>query len=255
MIMSYSIRDLYFSPMISSGILCSSNLHAIVYPTCNFHCDFCSIKFRNPSEFIDYSEDEFVYTVSELLKKGHGFKFTGGEPTLNPNLLRDIRIVKDLGGFVFLDTNGSRPNIVNQLLIQRLVDVLGVSLKGFDREEACQTANCKNPTLCWDNVLESIRLGAKYHVKTIVTHVFDDNTQYNDILSFSDLFKDDASISLKFNNLLFNNHNKSGLHPLQESTFEKMIERLVLQHPEWRGRIILVLNENAITNHDAIKFY
>lgn len=253
--MSYSIRESYFSPMVSSGELCKSNLHAVVYHACNFQCDFCSIKFRNPSEFIEYSEDEFVFTVSQLLRSGQTFKFTGGEPTLNPNLKRDLTIVKDLGGIVFLDTNGSRPQIIDQLLAQNLIDVLGISLKGFTRDESCRIAHCKNSALCWDNVLESIQLGSDYSTRTIVTHVFDVNTRYEDMLCFSELFKGNSNIYLKINNLLFDIHNKEDLHPLQEHSLEKMVEQLLYDYPEWRGRLILVSNEKAITNHDEIKFY
>ncbi|PWB02110.1 hypothetical protein C5O24_12675, partial [Paramuribaculum intestinale] len=64
--------------------------------------------------------------------QGNAFKFTGGEPTLNPKLIDDMEVIRDLGGFIYLDTNGSRPDIVGKIIDRKLVDVLAVSLKGLD---------------------------------------------------------------------------------------------------------------------------
>ena len=65
-----------------------------------------------------------------------------------------------MDGTVFLDTNGSMLNIIKGLLDENLVDVLGVSLKGLNEEEALETSGIKNVSLCWNNVLETIKIAS-----------------------------------------------------------------------------------------------
>lgn len=54
---------------------------------------------------------------------------TGGEPTLQSNLYAFIKDVKRLGYSVKLDTNGSRPEVLKQLLDENLIDYVAMDLK------------------------------------------------------------------------------------------------------------------------------
>ena len=58
-----------------------------------------------------------------------GLVISGGEPTLQPGLAEFCRSVKALGYKVKLDTNGSRPEVLRQLLDAELLDYVAVDCK------------------------------------------------------------------------------------------------------------------------------
>lgn len=252
--MSYSIRPLYFAPMIKSLAGTDEKVHAIVYHKCNFNCDFCTIHLRPKEEFQEYSEDEFVIVASQLMQLGKSFKFTGGEPTLNPTILRDTQIIKDLGGRVFLDTNGSKPSVVKSLISNKLVDLASFSLKGLSATSATGITNCRNEKLCWSNVFDSIRFSCENNIQTIVTYVFDSTSDFKTLCDFVDLFDDYGNIVLKFNNLLFEDFIERDMKKIQEDVLYRNMKRLVELKPHLKNRIIIISNENSIQDYSSIIF-
>ena len=97
---------------------------------CNFRCPFC-----HNSGLLDGAADDEI-TVDELLgflKKRQGLLdgvcVSGGEPTLQPDLADLLRAIKDLGFAVKLDTNGSRPAVLKQLVADGLVDYVAMDVK------------------------------------------------------------------------------------------------------------------------------
>ena len=54
---------------------------------------------------------------------------SGGEPTLQPGLAELLAQIKELGFFVKLDTNGSRPAVLKQLVADGLVDYVAMDVK------------------------------------------------------------------------------------------------------------------------------
>ena len=76
------------------------NLHCVSYEFCNFKCNFCKVAYRNVDNNylkID-SFDKIQKILTELLKRGNGFKFTGGEPTLDPYLYESLEFFKGKKG-------------------------------------------------------------------------------------------------------------------------------------------------------------
>lgn len=229
--------------------------HAVLYPACNFSCAFCSYKYLNKVGFLDLSDDEFVLVVHELLHYGNRFKFSGGEPTLYKELPRHIRIVKEMGGFVFLDTNGSRPDVIQDLLENHLVDVLGLSLKGLSREDAMKRSNARDSLLCWDNVLRSAEIGSAHpDVRLIITYVFYDNAGLAELQKFSDIIRCFPNVYLKINNLHYSIHNQPGLSPIDSRAFLNLARSFVEMYPEWKGHMIVVNSQEAISDYDKILF-
>ena len=97
---------------------------------CNFRCPFC-----HNAELLG-ADAEPVMTTEELLaflKKRRGVLdgvcITGGEPTIHPELSVLLRAVKELGYAVKLDTNGYRPDALEQILREGLVDYVAMDLK------------------------------------------------------------------------------------------------------------------------------
>ena len=120
---------------------------------CNLRCPFC----HNPGLVLDQAGSEISREiVLEFLRQRrtrlNAVCISGGEPTLQPDLVSFIREVKDIGYKVKLDTNGSRPEVLQRLLDGGLLDYAALDVKsslakdrqatgGFmEFEEAAQSA-------------------------------------------------------------------------------------------------------------------
>lgn len=108
-------------------------------PNCNFRCPFCHNRnvVLDKREKLQYIAEEDFYTFLEE-RKGllDGIVVTGGEPTLQKDLPEFLKGVKDRGFLVKLDTNGSHPKIVENLLDQDLVDYIAMDVKApFEKYE------------------------------------------------------------------------------------------------------------------------
>lgn len=78
-----------------------------------------------------------------------------------------------MGGYTFLDSNGSKPQVIRELINERLVDVLGISLKGLTADEAANVSHVRKTELCWENVLETIKFASQTpDLRVIITYVF-----------------------------------------------------------------------------------
>ena len=97
---------------------------------CNFRCPFChnSELFMGKPEKLMEDEEFFKFLKS---RKGllDGVCVSGGEPTLYKNLLEFLTKIKELGFLVKLDTNGSRPALVKELVEKNLVDYIAMDVK------------------------------------------------------------------------------------------------------------------------------
>ncbi|MGI6733714.1 MAG: anaerobic ribonucleoside-triphosphate reductase activating protein [Anaerovoracaceae bacterium] len=144
---------------------------------CNFRCGYCHNpelvhgygKYGEDAEDAD-TPDAFVQRATgggneirreelfAFLKKRKRFLdgvcISGGEPTLNKELPKLAEEIKDLGLSVKLDTNGTRPDMLRELLESGLVDYVAMDVKGpADKYE--QIVRCSvNP----ENIKESARL-------------------------------------------------------------------------------------------------
>ena len=103
---------------------------------CNFLCGFChnpeliDIKTCNPEISEKYFFD-FLKTRQNMLD---GVCITGGEPTIQKDLVDFIRKIKDLGFLVKLDTNGSNPQMLKDLYDENLLDYVAMDIKtSFDK--------------------------------------------------------------------------------------------------------------------------
>ena len=97
---------------------------------CNFRCPFChnSELFMGKPEKLMEDEEFFKFLKS---RKGllDGVCVSGGEPTLYKNLPEFLAKIKELGFLVKLDTNGSRPALVKEMVEKNLVDYIAMDVK------------------------------------------------------------------------------------------------------------------------------
>ncbi len=108
---------------------------ALVYTAgCNYRCPFChNAELVLPEKIRKLPlilEKEVFKLFKEQQEFLDGIVITGGEPAVQPDLARFIERAKKLNYLVKLDTNGSRPEVLEQLLEAQLVDYVAMDLKG-----------------------------------------------------------------------------------------------------------------------------
>ena len=97
---------------------------------CNLRCPFC----HNASLVVGQApaameEGEFFAFLKKRRGLLDGVCVTGGEPTLRKDLPDFIGKIKELGYLVKLDTNGSNPEMLRQLLEEGLLDYVAMDIK------------------------------------------------------------------------------------------------------------------------------
>lgn len=129
-------------------------ISAIVFTQgCNFRCQFCynpmlvwplkAGKSKYARHFIresgqatgqqkvhpEIKEDDFFAFLRSRVGKLDAVAITGGEPCLQKDLPEFIAKIKKLGFLVKLDTNGSYPQILAELVKKKLIDYIAMDLK------------------------------------------------------------------------------------------------------------------------------
>jgi pyruvate formate lyase activating enzyme len=99
---------------------------------CNFRCPYChNPELVDPGQYGPETPEEGVLAFLEKRrKKLEAVIVTGGEPTLQRDLDRFLKIVKDMGYLTKVDTNGSQPEVLARLIRRKLVDYLAMDIKG-----------------------------------------------------------------------------------------------------------------------------
>ena len=115
-------------------------------PGCNFRCPFCHNSSLVTGEAGEIPESE----VFAYLEKRKGLVdavcITGGEPTLQPDLKEFIIRVRALGYKVKLDSNGTNPEVLEELISEGLLDYVAMDVKS-DLERYPEVAGIKNAAL------------------------------------------------------------------------------------------------------------
>ena len=96
---------------------------------CNMRCHYCHNK-----AIWDTARNQipFLQVLDSLRKRRYWIDavvISGGEPTVYPNLIEILRALKMLNLQIKLDTNGTRPEVVQKLVELGLVDYVALDLK------------------------------------------------------------------------------------------------------------------------------
>lgn len=98
-------------------------------PGCDFNCFYCHNRLLMESEYqridLDYI-DEFLNSRKDMLD---AVVITGGEPTMQPDLIPFMLKIKEKRFKLKLDTNGSSPEVITKVLRAGLVDYFAVDYK------------------------------------------------------------------------------------------------------------------------------
>lgn len=153
---------------------------------CNFRCPFChnaALVTELDKEFIP--ENEFFDFLSSRKDKLDGVAITGGEPLLNKDIGEFIAKIKALGFAVKLDTNGSFPERLEELLSKNLLDYVAIDIKNSPEKYALTVGIASVDV---ESVQKSVRLlidgSIDYEFRTTVPSELFEEKDFEAIASF-----------------------------------------------------------------------
>ena len=105
----------------------------IFIKSCNLRCGYC----HNPSlvipRLVQQSPDFHLEAIFDYLKKRKtwldGVVISGGEPCIHKELEVLLNDIKQIGYPIKLDTNGTFPTVLQNLIIQNLIDYVSLDIK------------------------------------------------------------------------------------------------------------------------------
>lgn len=164
------------------------HLSAIIFTQgCNYRCPFChnSEIIQKNNDLID--ENEIIGYLSKRKGILEGVVITGGEPTLQNNLKDFIKKIKSLGLSIKLDTNGTNPKLLKELVQENLLDYIAMDIKNsFDSYE--DISGVKNFKL--DEIKESIKIikdsKVRHEFRTTIVKEFHNIKKIEAILKYVD---------------------------------------------------------------------
>ncbi len=107
---------------------------------CNMRCPFChNMNLVTTGDAPLYTDEDIFGFLRSRQGILDGVCITGGEPTLTSELPSFISRIRELGFKVKLDTNGTNPQMLRQLLSDGLVDYVAMDIKSSlsSYERAC----------------------------------------------------------------------------------------------------------------------
>ena len=201
---------------------------------CNFRCPYC----HNPElvlpelikEQPKITEKEILNFLKEHQKLLEGVCITGGEPTIQPDLINFIKKVKDLGFLVKLDTNGSRPGVLNSLIEGNLIDYVAMDIKAPKQKYDLFVEDEK----IGENIDKSIELlkqdKVDYEFRTTLAP---DILEEQDILAIADWIKFAPRYFLqRFQNSKVLNEKFKDLQPWSEQRIKTVLKKIKPYFPQ-----------------------
>ena len=127
---------------------------------CNYRCPFChNSPLIKEQPFLDLNE--ILAYLEKRKKMLDAVVISGGEPTLHKNLPDILKVLKELGYVIKLDTNGTNPKMLKELIEDKLIDYVAMDIKGSLNNYHLITG-VNNPLL--DNIKESINVLKKSNI-------------------------------------------------------------------------------------------
>ncbi len=136
---------------------------------CNFRCPFC----HNPelvyppvqTSASNYNVEKDFFSFLEKRKKTlEGICITGGEPTIQVDIIEFIKKIKKLGYLVKLDSNGTRPDVLKKLIDLKIVDYFAMDIKNQPKKY--------NQTVGAEIDIERIKLSVDLIMKSGIQYEF-----------------------------------------------------------------------------------
>ncbi len=161
---------------------------------CNFRCPYCHNKdlVLNPEKLPTFPLDYFLDYLDSRKGWLEGICVTGGEPLLHNDLEAFLALIKEHSLLVKIDTNGSFPSELEQLIQKGLVDQIAMDVKApLERYQEVTGSKVKGET-----ILRSINIiknsGLRYVFRSTVVPGLvgaDDIKKISQMLNGTDVFQ------------------------------------------------------------------
>lgn len=114
-----------FESIQGEGIYFGKRQVFVRFSGCNLKCDYCDTDFES---YREYQPRELLSEVKGFGEGFHSISFTGGEPLLQKDFLKEIlRLVKANGYTTYLETNGTLANELQEVIGD--VDIVAMDIK------------------------------------------------------------------------------------------------------------------------------
>lgn len=139
--------------------------------SCSFRCPFCHnpelvIKSKFPPK--NDMVEEFFQHLEKRKGKLEGVCITGGEPTIQPDIIEFIGKIKEMGYKVKLDSNGTRPDVLKRVIKEGLVDFIAMDIKHAPKKYALATGLKPDMQKIKSSVKIIMNSGIPYEFRTTV---------------------------------------------------------------------------------------
>jgi len=151
------------------GKICS----VLFLPHCNFRCPYCHNHplVIHPEQYSTIPLKEILDHLRSLREWIDGVCVTGGEPTLHSDLPQLIQEVKRQGFLIKLDTNGSNPKMLEDLIKWRSIDFVSMDVKApldpFHYRRATGTCIDLQPILRSIEILKTSRVNYEFRMTVV----------------------------------------------------------------------------------------
>ena len=115
---------------------------------------------------------EFLKDRKGLLE---GVVISGGEPTLSNDLISICEKIQSLGFPIKLDTNGSRPEVIEQLIRLKAINYLAMDIKTHPSSYVPLIKRHFNPDLIFESIQVIMSSGLPYEFRTTCVRPFIDD--------------------------------------------------------------------------------
>ncbi len=153
---------------------------------CNFKCSYChNPELVDPGLFQPCLRENDIFDFLDTRKgKLDAVSITGGEPTLQDKLPAFIKQIRKMGFAVKMDTNGSQPKVIKNLLAEKLLDFIAMDIKAPLKKYK----DIVKATVNLDSIKESIGLILETNIPyEFRTTIVESQLGENDILQIGEL--------------------------------------------------------------------
>lgn len=145
-------------------------LSSIVFTVgCNLRCPFCYVPqlvLSEKAKDVKLVPEEEVFSYLKSNKDLiDAVVITGGEPTLQEDIVEFAKKIKDMGFLVAIETNGTNYEKLKELIDKRLVDYVAVDVKTvLDFDKYKEVTGGKITKVMLDNIKKSIEMLKKSNI-------------------------------------------------------------------------------------------
>ena len=138
---------------------------------CNFRCGFC-----NQTDCFETENPIPEYQVLDQIRNSEhieGVIISGGEPCASPNLYLFLKEIKKMGKKIKIETNGSYPDNLDDLIGAKMVDFVSLEIKAPFQSEDYSTIT--NTNIDVEIIKRSVSIvmdsGVDYEIKITIVPI------------------------------------------------------------------------------------